>query len=178
MKRTGTLRPRFRASRTVCRVEVTVTPFLRATLLDFCIVGPSAIGSVKGRPSSITSATDQVLGRAIGKGLDCTSASSFHAEHDPRSLLRSGIACSDIGDESSPLLFLALSEGRFDLLHVAGLERYQCRGRYVNWKFDKFGIDNALLERLSHTSQTLGLQILSSAFSLSISLDRVLFLHA
>ena len=29
------------------------------TVLDFCIVGPSAMGSVKGRPSSMTSLTDQ-----------------------------------------------------------------------------------------------------------------------
>ena len=55
---------------------MTVTPFLRAiysngkdsnadhvtdcarTVFDFWIVGPSAIGSVKGRPSSMTSRKD------------------------------------------------------------------------------------------------------------------------
>lgn len=33
-------------------------------MLDFCIVGPSAMGSVKGRPSSMTSKTnrDQMTG--------------------------------------------------------------------------------------------------------------------
>jgi hypothetical protein len=35
-----------------------VTPFLRAMVLDFWMVGPSAMGSVKGRPSSIMSAED------------------------------------------------------------------------------------------------------------------------
>jgi hypothetical protein len=55
MKRTGIFRPRLRACRTVSRVEVTVTPFFRAMVFDFWMVGPSAIGSVKGRPSSMMS---------------------------------------------------------------------------------------------------------------------------
>jgi len=37
---------------------VTVTPFLSAWVFAFCIVGPSAMGSVKGRPSSIRSVGD------------------------------------------------------------------------------------------------------------------------
>ena len=73
MNRTGALRPFLLASRTISSVEVTVIPFLSAccavisprhierkrralTVLAFWIVGPSAIGSVKGRPSSMTSA--------------------------------------------------------------------------------------------------------------------------
>lgn len=36
-----------------------MTPFARATLLECWIVGPSAMGSVKGRPSSIISVRDQ-----------------------------------------------------------------------------------------------------------------------
>ena len=99
---------------------MTVTPFLRAILLDFCIVGPSAIGSVKGRPSSMTSAAHQISGTSSDKGLEGTSASSLHAQHDIGGLLRSGISGRDIGHESSPILFLALGESRFDLLHIGG----------------------------------------------------------
>jgi hypothetical protein len=36
-------------------IDVTVTPFSRAFRFDFWMVGPSAMGSVKGRPSSIIS---------------------------------------------------------------------------------------------------------------------------
>jgi hypothetical protein len=97
-----------------------VTPFLRATLLDFCIVGPSAIGSVKGRPSSMTSVGYQIWVVAIGNDQKYTSASGLHGEHNVRSLLRGGIACSDIGHKSRPFFLLALCEGRLDVLHVTG----------------------------------------------------------
>lgn len=55
MNSTGALRPFDLAVLTVSKVEVTVTPFFKAWVLAFCIVGPSAMGSVKGRPSSIRS---------------------------------------------------------------------------------------------------------------------------
>ena len=48
-----------------------------------------------------------------------TSTSRLHGEHDARSLLRSGIACSDIGHKSRTPFSLALCKGRLDLLHVA-----------------------------------------------------------
>lgn len=57
MKRTGVLSPFRRASRTISNMEVMVTPFLRAFRFDFWMVGPSAIGSVNGRPNSIISTT-------------------------------------------------------------------------------------------------------------------------
>ena len=55
MNSTGTLRPFRLASRTVSREDSTVLPLLSACVLAFWIVGPSAMGSVKGRPSSMTS---------------------------------------------------------------------------------------------------------------------------
>lgn len=56
MSMTGARRPLLLASRTICRQVSVFTLFLSAIVFAFCIVGPSAIGSVKGIPSSITSA--------------------------------------------------------------------------------------------------------------------------
>jgi hypothetical protein len=74
MSMTGALSPLLLASRTIPRVDSIVTPFCRAiydgsdeglrpvawlgrlTVFEVWMVGPSAMGSVKGAPSSITSA--------------------------------------------------------------------------------------------------------------------------
>ncbi|MNN81361.1 hypothetical protein D3C81_1981800 [compost metagenome] len=45
-----------RNSRTICRVLTMFWPLPRARMLASWIAGPSAIGSVNGMPSSITSA--------------------------------------------------------------------------------------------------------------------------
>ena len=55
MNKTGNLSPFFLASRTISKVDVTVTPFFRACVFAFCMVGPSAMGSVNGSPSSMIS---------------------------------------------------------------------------------------------------------------------------
>ena len=55
MNKIGTLSPFLLASRTISKVDVTVTPFFRACVFAFCMVGPSAMGSVNGKPSSIRS---------------------------------------------------------------------------------------------------------------------------
>jgi hypothetical protein len=78
----------------------------------------------------MTSVIYQASGHSTSEGLKSTSASSLHGEHNIWSLLRIGIACSDVGHESCPLLFLALCKGRLDLLHVDG-------GEGVNWTMGK-----------------------------------------
>lgn len=65
MNRTGIFSPFFLASRTTSKVEVTVTPFFKALVFAFCIVGPSAIGSVNGSPSSMRSTMTQYHIRAV-----------------------------------------------------------------------------------------------------------------
>lgn len=55
MNSTGAFKPFLLALLTISRVDVTVMPFFNACVFAFCIVGPSAIGSVKGRPSSMRS---------------------------------------------------------------------------------------------------------------------------
>lgn len=55
MNMTGARNPLLLALRTVSRVDSTVMPFFNACVFDFCIVGPSAMGSVNGRPSSMRS---------------------------------------------------------------------------------------------------------------------------
>jgi hypothetical protein len=61
----------------------------------------------------------------LKKGSNCTSASSLHAEHDIWGLVCGGVASSDIGHEGSSLLFLALCESRFDLLHTGRTGKVQ-----------------------------------------------------
>lgn len=62
----GTVIPEARASRTSFNTVGVLTPLARATLLADWIVGPSAIGSVKGMPSSMISAPPSCRARRIG----------------------------------------------------------------------------------------------------------------
>jgi hypothetical protein len=85
----------------------------------------------------MTSVIYQPSGHSSSEGLKSTSASSLHGEHNIGSLVRSGIACSDVGYESSPLLFLALCKGRLDLLHADGDEWVNIKCWDVNWTVEK-----------------------------------------
>jgi hypothetical protein len=71
------------------------------TVFAVWIVGPSAMGSVKGMPSSMMSASVSYLPFGIWSSIARrhTGTTSLHAEHDVRRILRRGIACGHIGDE-------------------------------------------------------------------------------
>jgi len=118
----------------------------RRTVLDFCIVGPSAIGSVKGIPSSIKSVEASVISTSpsIVSSL-LTSATRFHPKHDIGSLFWSRVSRGHIRDQSGleevsatlsclkpclgmeldsyPLLLLALCECLFNSLHCGLVEK-------------------------------------------------------
>lgn len=87
-----------------------VTPCERATVLEVWMVGPSAMGSVKGMPNSMTSISsmlDRSIGRRrLGSQLR-TSTASLHAEQDFRHERWFGESSSNIGHKGSLLVFIS-----------------------------------------------------------------------
>ena len=100
------------------RVDVTVTPFFKACVFAFCIVGPSAIGSVNGRPSSMRSTEDQWLTPQDGAQISNTSTTSFHAQKDIDGFFGGWIAGGNICHQSGSFLLFALRECLLDTLHI------------------------------------------------------------
>lgn len=72
------------------------------TVFAVWMVGPSAMGSVKGIPSSMRSASvslsifDILIEQLL---VLLTSATGLHSKHDIRRLLRGRISCGHISDE-------------------------------------------------------------------------------
>ena len=116
MNSTGALKPRRLAFRTVSSVDSTVMPFFSACVFDFCIVGPSAIGSVKGRPSSMRSVVCSVYA-----GVWCprtrTSTTRFHPQQYVHGLICCRVPSGHIGDQRGALFTPALCKCLFDILH-------------------------------------------------------------
>lgn len=70
------------------------------TVLAFWIVGPSAIGSVKGIPSSITSIQVNTTLHGQYRHVARTSTTRLHPQHDIGRFLRCGKPRGHVGDES------------------------------------------------------------------------------
>ena len=96
------MRPFERASRIIWSVDWMVTPLRRAWVFEVWMVGPSAMGSVKGTPTSITSVCVgfcQFSPVCFGESTEHTSTTLLHAYQDIGCVLRLGVASSDISDE-------------------------------------------------------------------------------
>ena len=123
MNSTGARSPFLLAFLTVSSVDSTVTPFFNACVLAFCIVGPSAIGSVKGKPSSMRSVKRSVnTSSAVRCQIERTGATSFHAQEDVDGFISGGKASCDICDEGGSLFSSTLCEGTLDMFHNWRLE--------------------------------------------------------
>lgn len=103
------------------------------TVFDVWIVGPSAIGSVKGAPSSITSVEDvsEVFLYQCTKFLEgLTSATLLHSQQDIRSVLRRGVTSSDIGNERR-LFHNNVKPVQLILYPVVAARSWRCRKTIV-----------------------------------------------
>lgn len=116
MNSTGAFRPFLRASLTISSVEVTVTPFFKACVFAFWMVGPSAIGSVNGRPNSMRSYEKSAHGIKVPYRRP-TSSTCFHSKQYVDRLRCSGESSGDIGDQGWAFLFLALRKCLLDGFH-------------------------------------------------------------
>jgi hypothetical protein len=123
MKTTGTVRPFFLALRTCSRVFVILAPFERAMVFDFWMVGPSAMGSVKARPHSMTSVKHQSSARSHRLWL-LTNTSPLHAQHDIWGVFNRGEAMSPVAHEGTSVLGFCLCECCFESV---------CHGRCEAW---------------------------------------------
>lgn len=96
-------------------------------MFDFWIVGPSAIGSEKGRPSSMRSAIRSAMTNQF-KIVVPTRATGFHSQQDIYCLVCCWISRCHVSDERRAIFPFALRKSLFDMLHDGGRDWKLCGG--------------------------------------------------
>ncbi len=94
-------------------------PFFSAYVSDFCVVGPSAIESVKGRACSSISMEPLVIAGHEQWHVR-TGTTGLHSQQDVYRFISSGKACSNVGNKSWAMFTLALGKCLFDVLDGSG----------------------------------------------------------